>query len=159
MAQHIAPGRTLWRYFPWMVAGGLALVVAVNATMAVLALRSAPGLAVQGSFSVSNAYGTIQAEARRQIGLGWSLDVAVRDGRVEVRLADARGAVLPDAAVKAVATRPVANYTPIDLGMGEATPGLFRSDIVLPGQGQWDVLFVATSHGRTFRHTRRVHVP
>jgi nitrogen fixation protein FixH len=159
MAQQTASDRTLWQYFPWMVAGGLAIVVAVNATMAVLAHRSAPGLAVQGSFATSNAYGTIQAEARRQIGLGWSLDVAVRDGRVEVRLADARGAALPGAAVQAIATRPVANYAPIDLGMGESTAGLFRSDIALPGQGQWDVLFVATSHGRTFRHTRRIHVP
>jgi len=159
MAQQIASGRSLWQYFPWMVAGGLAIVVAVNGTMAVLAMRSAPGLAVQGSFATSNAYGTIQAEARRQIGLGWSLDVAVREGRVEVRLAGAGGAALPGAALTAIATRPIGTYAPLDLGLIQATPGLFRSDIVLPGQGQWDVLFVATSEGRTFRHTRRVHVP
>ena len=43
--------------------------------------------------------------------------------------------------------------------MVAAGDGGFRSDIVLPGQGQWDVTFVATHDGRTFRHTRRVVVP
>jgi len=159
MAQQAASPRTLWQYFPWMVAGGLGIVVAVNVTMAVLAHRSAPGLAVQGSFATSNAYGTIQAEARRQVGLGWSLDVMLREGVLEVRLAGPGGARLPGAALTAVATRPIGTYAPIDLGMAQATPGLFRSDIALPAQGQWDVLFVATSEGRTFRHTRRVFVP
>jgi nitrogen fixation protein FixH len=159
MATHAALRRSGWQYFPYMVAAGLGVVVAVNVTMAVLANRSAPGLAVQGSFATSNAYGSIQAEARRQVGLGWSLDVTLRDGRVEAKLAGQGGAVLPGAALKATATRPVGSYAPLDLGMAATGPGLFRGDIALPGQGQWDVLFVATSDGRTFRHTRRVHVP
>lgn len=159
MATHAAARRSAWQFFPWFVAAGLGIVVAVNVSMAVLANRSAPGLAVQGSFATSNAYGSIQAEARRQVGLGWSLDVTLRDGRVEAKLAGAGGAALPGAVLKATATRPVGSYEPLVLEMNTTAPGLFRSDIALPGQGQWDVLFVATSDGRTFRHTRRVHVP
>ena len=163
MAQQIAVSqpmpRSLWRFFPFMVVAGLGLVVAVNITMAVLAYRTAPGLAVQGSFATSNAYGAIQAEAKRQVGLGWSLDISLRGGRVEAKLAGQGGAALPGATLSAVAMRPVGEATPLQLGMAEDGAGGFRSDIVLPGQGQWDITFVAKHEGRTFRHTRRVVVP
>ena len=141
MPQAIAP-RTAWRFFPYFIIAGLGLVVAVNIGMAVLAHRSAPGLAVQGSFATSNAYGRIQEESRRQVSLGWSLDVGLKDGRL-----------------RATATRPVGDGTTLALEMLEVEPGKFRSDIALPGQGQWDVLFVASSEGRNFRHTRRILVP
>ena len=154
-----AAARSLWRLFPYFIVAGLGLVVAVNITMAVLAHRSAPGLAVQGSFATSNAYGRIQEEARRQVSLGWSLDVSLRDGHLETRLAGANGAPLPGGRLRATATRPVGDGTTLTLEMLEVAPGRFRSDIALPGQGQWDVLFVATSEGRSFRHTRRFVAP
>lgn len=163
MAQPIAAAqpmpRSLWRFFPFMLVGALGVVVAVNITMAVLAHRSAPGLAVQGSFATSNAYGAIQAEAKRQVGLGWSLEVALRGGRVEAKLAGQGGAPLPGAVLTATAARPVGDATPLALGMADDGAGGFRSDTVLPGQGQWDITFVAKHDGRTFRHTRRVVVP
>jgi len=158
MASHTAP-RTAWRLFPYAIVGALGVVIAVNVTMAVLAYSSAPGLAVQGSFATSNAYGAIQREARRQISLAWNLEVSLSGSRVEVVLSGAGGAALPGAALRATAARPVGDATPLPLAMIETAPGRFRSDIVLPGQGQWDVLFVATSDGRSFRHTRRVFAP
>ncbi len=156
---HADMPRSAWRFFPFFVVGGLGVVVVVNIGMAVLAHRSAPGVAVQGSFATSNAYGHIQAEAKRQVSLGWSLEVALRDGHVETRLAGPGGVVLPGGRLKATAARPVGSVTPLALEMLEAAPGQFRSDIALPGKGQWDILFVATSDGRTFRHTRRIVVP
>ena len=151
--------RSLWRFFPFFLVGALGVVVTVNIFMAVLANRTAPGLAVQGSFATSNAYGAIQAEAKRQVGLGWSLDVSLRGGRVEAKLAGQGGAALPGAVLTALAMRPVGQAAPLALGMTEDGAGGFRSDIVLPGQGQWDITFVAKHEGRTFRHTRRVVVP
>ena len=67
MAQQMASPRSGWRLFPFALIAALGVVVAVNVAMAVLAHRSAPGLAVQGSFATSNAYGAIQAEAKRQV--------------------------------------------------------------------------------------------
>jgi nitrogen fixation protein FixH len=151
--------RSIWRFFPFFLVGALGVVVTVNITMAVLAHRTAPGLAVQGSFATSNAYGAIQAEARRQVGLGWSLDVALRGARVEARLAGQGGVALPGAALRATAMRPMGQATPLALAMSGDGEGGFRSDVLLPGQGQWDITFVATHDGRTFRHTRRVVVP
>ena len=148
-----------WRLFPFALIGGLGLVVAVNIGMAVMAHRSAPGLAVQGSFATSNAYGRIQQEARNQVTLGWTLDIAQQDGRVLVRLAGPDGVALPGARLRATATRPVGEAAPLALVRFETTPGQFRSDIALPGQGQWDVTFVAISNGRSFRHTRRIVIP
>ena len=161
MAQQIASAapRSLWRFFPFMLVGALGVVVAVNITMAVLAHRSAPGLAVQGSFATSNAYGAIQAEAKRQVGLGWSLEVGLHGSRVEAKLAGQGGAPLPGAVLTATALRPVGEAAPLVLAMAPDGEGVFRSDVVLPGQGQWDITFVARHEGRTFRHTRRVVVP
>lgn len=155
MSQEVAV-RSAWRLFPFAIVGALGVVIAVNITMAVLAHRSAPGLAVQGSFATSNAYGSIQAEARRQVGLGWSLDVSQEGGRVVAVLAGQGGAALPGAVLRASASRPVGAAPAIELGMTGDAAGRFRSDVVLPGQGQWDVLFVANHDGRTFRHTRRI---
>ncbi len=148
-----------WRYFPWAIGGALGVVVVVNIGMAIMAHRSAPGLAVQGSFATSNAYGAIQQEARRMAGLGWTLDVALPNGTLQVRLAGAGGAPLPGAAVRATAARPVGHDAPVAIDMLPGGDGVFTAAAPLPGQGQWDVTFVATSEGRTFRHTRRVVTP
>ena len=160
MTASVGAGKpSAWRLFPFAIAGGLGLVVAVNIGMAVMAHRTAPGLAVQGSFATSNAYGRIQQEARNQVTLGWSLDITQQDGRMMVRLSAADGSPLPAAHLSATASRPMGEAAPLTLAMFETTPGQFRSDIALPGQGQWDVTFVAISNGRSFRHTRRVLVP
>lgn len=148
-----------WRYFPWAIGGALGVVVLVNVGMAVMAHRSAPGLAVQGSFATSNAYGAIQQEARRMAGLGWSLDVALPNATLQVRLAGAGGAPLPGAALRATAARPVGGDPPVAVEMLPGGDGVFTAAAPLPGQGQWDITFVATSEGRSFRHTRRVLVP
>ena len=159
MAATIPPPRSAWRLFPYAIVAALGVVVAVNIGMAVLAYRSAPGLAVQGSFATSNAYGAIQQEARRQVSLGWKLDVALADAHVEVALSGPGGALLPGATLRATAMRPVGEAVPLDMVMTEVAPGRFRSDITLPGRGQWDVLFVAHADGRSFRHTRRIYAP
>jgi nitrogen fixation protein FixH len=160
MSAPVAAARpSAWRLFPFVITGALGLVVAVNIGMAVMAHRSAPGLAVQGSFATSNAYGRIQQEARNQVTLGWTLDISQHDGRVLVRLAGADGSTLPAGRLRATAARPVGGAAPLELVMIETAPGRFRSDIALPGQGQWDVTFVATSNGRSFRHARRILIP
>lgn len=148
--------RPSWRLFPFAIVGALGVVIAVNIAMAVLAHRSAPGVAVQGSFATSNAYGHIQEEARRQVTLGWTLEVALRDGHVEAVLAGAHGATLPGARLLATASRPVGEDAPVALDMVETAPGRFRSTVALPAPGQWDILFAASFEGRSFRHTRRV---
>ncbi|MCC6719692.1 MAG: FixH family protein [Acetobacteraceae bacterium] len=159
MVAPVAAPRSAWRLFPYFIVAALGLVVAVNIGMAVLAHRTAPGLAVQGSFATSNAYGHIQQEARRQVSLGWTLDVALHDGHLDVVMAGPDGAPLPGGTLEAFASRPVGHATPLALVMREASPGRFRSDIVVPGRGQWDVLFVARSEGRSFRHARRIIAP
>lgn len=148
-----------WRFFPFAIVGALGIVVAVNVAMAVLAHRSAPGLAVQGAFATSNAYGAIQQEARRQVSLGWNLAVALRDGRLEAVLTGPGGAALPGARLAATAARPVGEAAPVPLAMADQGAGRFLSAEPLAGEGQWDVLFVATHDGRSFRHTRRIQLP
>ncbi len=39
----VAQAKTAWRFFPWFVAGAMALVVAVNVGMAYLAIHTFPG--------------------------------------------------------------------------------------------------------------------
>lgn len=39
------PARSLWRFFPWFIAGALGFVIAVNVVMVTIALRTFPGVA------------------------------------------------------------------------------------------------------------------
>ncbi len=38
------PPKSAWRFFPWFVAGAMAVVVAVNLGMAYLAIQTFPGV-------------------------------------------------------------------------------------------------------------------
>lgn len=154
-----AARRSVWRFFPWFLVGALGLVIGVNILMAVLAHRSAPGLAVQGSFATSNAYGRIQQESRRQATLGWSLDVQLRDGALEVLVTGPDGAALPEARLEAIASRPLGDHPATVLPFASTDGMAFRAGASLPAPGQWDVRFEVASQGRSLRHTRRIMIP
>lgn len=43
MSSIAVPARSAWRFYPWVIAGGLAFVMAVNFTMVYIALSTFPG--------------------------------------------------------------------------------------------------------------------
>ena len=50
------PARSAWRFFPWFLALGMSVVIAVNIGMAYTALHTFPGIAGSDGFDLSNHY-------------------------------------------------------------------------------------------------------
>ena len=90
-----APARSAWRFFPWLIAAAIGVVVAVNGVMIYAAFSSFPGRAGSEGFDLSNRYNAVLDHAQREAELGWTL-LAKADGtgRPEVRLTDRDGSPL-----------------------------------------------------------------
>jgi nitrogen fixation protein FixH len=84
-----AKGRELkGRHVAAMFLAGFGAIIAANATLAVQAMRSFPGLEVRNSYVASQSF---DAERRAQAALGWTAYVTLKAGRLTVVFADAAG--------------------------------------------------------------------
>ncbi len=123
------------------------VVVAVNMTMATLAIRSFGGLVVRNSYVANQRFNGWLAEARDQRRLGWSADARVADRRVLVTASGA-DAPLAGATVTAVAEHPLGSMPDVALRFDEAGPGRYVAAARLPA-GRWRLrLRVARGGGR-----------
>ena len=149
-----------WRFFPWYVAGSMAVVVAVNVFMATTALRTFPGTASGGEgFDLSNRYNGVIDRVHDQAALGWTI-TATSDqrGRPVLFMTDAAKAPLLHARIVVTAERPVGDAQTTSIAFSETTPGRYAGDISLPAQGQWELLLTATANDHDVTVTRRIVV-
>jgi nitrogen fixation protein FixH len=152
-------GNHSWRWFPWAIAGAMALVVAVNLGMVYAALHTFPGQAGNDGFDLSNRYDQVIARVERQAALGWTIDArADPAGRTEVALTDSAGAPLTGARIEAVAERPLGAARATRIAFQETAPGRYLADTPLGLPGQWDLSLVADAEGHEVTATRRVVV-
>ena len=151
--------RSLWRFFPLAIVGGLGFVVLVNAGLVYAALHSFPGKAGDEGFALSNHYDAVLEREQRSVALGWKV-VAGTDAarRAEVRLTDSDGAPLHDAAVTASAERPLGTLASRALTFHEADAGHYVSDTTLPTVGQWELTIAVSHDDHDIAATRRVMV-
>lgn len=147
--------KSAWRFFPGAVAVFLVTVVAVDGGMIWAAVHSFPGAADDHAFDTGNKYNEILANAERQAKLGWKLDVKVVSRDIQVTLTDQNGAVLPGAAVEAIATHPVGPAEPTSLAFApQGTSYVAKS--ALPAPGRWDLGLTARVGEIKYRATRRI---
>lgn len=156
-APRAAPPRSLWRFFPWYVAVGLVIVLAVNFTMSYLAIRTFPGQVTDRGFANSNGYNEVLAAAARQEALGWSVVTGLSGGRPVLRLSGRDGAPLRDPQVTAIARRPLGDPTPVPLELEPTAPGRFETEMALP-PGAWDVELAVVAEDGAFHAIRRLVV-
>jgi nitrogen fixation protein FixH len=76
-----------------VIGGGFAVVIAVNAVLAISAVRTFPGLEVKNSYVASQAF---DAERASQDALGWTTSLDHRAGRLVLHIEDADGPVEAD---------------------------------------------------------------
>jgi nitrogen fixation protein FixH len=149
----------MWRWFPWLVAVALGVVVAVNAGMIYAALASFPGKAGNDGFDLSNQYDAVLDHARRTAELGWTMAArADGTGRPEVTLADRQGSPLTGASVAASAARPLGAPQTQPLAFHETEAGRYVADAALTLPGQWELTLSAAADGHTVAVTRRIIV-
>lgn len=152
--------RSTWRFFPWYIALGLSVVIAVNIGMVTFALRTFPGQAPGGEgFDLSNRYNTVIDRVHNQANLGWTIGAeADGKGHPVLVLTDASHTPLAQARIDATANRPLGRALTTPVSFAETTPGRYVGDVVLPASGQWEVQLTAHVAGHDVTATRRIVV-
>ncbi len=151
--------KSMWRFFPFAVAAGIGLVVAVNGGLVYAALHSFPGKTGNEGFELSNHYDAVLAAAEREAALGWTVAAHTdATGRPVVTLTGGDGAPLRGGTVMAVAERPLGARDTRALAFHETDGGRYVADTVLPTPGQWDLTMSASAAGHDLAATRRVIV-
>ncbi len=125
---------SLWRFFPWAVAGSLGLVMVVNAGLIWWALSTFPGQAGGDGFDLSNDYGRLLGVAERQAALGWSMAATLRDRHPMLTFVDRAGQPIADLAIVANAERPLGppKTTGLHFVSESGSPGTYVALETLP---------------------------
>jgi len=154
-----AAARSLWRRYPWFIAAGMSVVVAVNFGMAYTALHTFPGNAGGDGFDLSNHYNGVLERVEQEAALGWTARAeADANGHPVVLLVDRSGAALSGAGIAAVALRPLGDPRTRDIQFSEISPGRYVGAAVLDEKGQWELQLHASAGGQEYSATRRIVV-
>ena len=131
------------------VASAFGVIIAVNITMAVMAVRTFPGLEVKNSYVASQ---TFDADRTAQKALGWQLASDYVPGELRLTFTDASG--LPAQVSRLSATIGRTTMAGDDLRPEfEQVMGRFTAPVDL-GPGKWMVLLEAFAPDGTRFHQR-----
>jgi len=139
------------RHVAAMFGLGFATIIAVNAVLAVFAVRSFPGLEVRNSYVVSQAFEEARAQ---QEALGWEATATLSDGHLILRIQKDGKAVEPRilSGVFGRATSVAADQTP-DF---QFKNGAFSAPVVAES-GNWNLRILAEAADGT-RFQQRIIV-
>lgn len=125
------------------------VVIAVNVTMARLAISTFGGVVVENSYVASQQFNGWLKEASAEKSLGWK-GIASRDdaGRATLVLADRVGKPIASARVSAVAEHPLGQRPPVALVLHETAPGVYAAPLIA---GRWRLKVLVEADGKTWR--------
>jgi nitrogen fixation protein FixH len=163
--RHAGRPGSAWRspwFFAWIAL--VVIVLAVNATMIVLAFATNPGLVVDDYYErgrrVERTLVTRRAEAP-----GWTMSVDtpadVSEGRattVRFFVVDSAGQPVRPDAVTYYAYRPSDASADFSLPMVEEAPGRYAVDVTFPISGLWDTLVAAKTDDQEIAFDQRISV-
>ncbi len=138
------------------------IIIAVNATMSVLAVETLPGTEVDNPYSAGLAYQNEIEAAQRQDDRHWQVSgAAKRDaaGNVNVNIVarDAQGAPVKDLQVNVQLQRPVDKRFDREAALVEQAPGTYTVGFSDVAAGQWDLVIEADREGAAmFRSRSRI---
>jgi len=138
------------------------VVITVNVTMAVLAVRTLPGTEVDSSYQAGIGYNAEIAAAHRQDARHWRVAGHVErdpDGRTVVRVEarDDAGAPATGLAFVARLERPIDKGADRLVGLAERESGTYGGEAADVAPGQWDLVLEAERAGdRVFLSRSRV---
>lgn len=140
-----------------IIVGFFGIVIAVNLTMATLALRTFGGTVVDNSYVASQRFNRWLAEARAQQALGWRAGpLTTANGRVRLAI-DVRGQPLTGAVVTGIAEHPVGRAPEESLTFATAGDGVYVARQALP-PGRW-VVRLTVARGREEARFLRMVAP
>ncbi len=130
-----------------IAAGAFGVIIAVNVTMAVLAVGTFPGLEVKNSYVASQ---TFDADRAAQEALGWSLKADVKDKILTLSFTGRSGYPVEVKSLEATVGRPTHIRDDVAPEF-DYHDGTFTAPVDL-APGKWDIRLVATApDGTPFR--------
>ncbi len=142
------------RHVAAMFVTGFSIIIGVNMTLAVSAVKTFPGLEVKNSYVASQ---TFDDNRMAQEALGWDVSARVEDGVLSLRIGDAAGPVVPEIR-QAVLGR--ATHVQADRDISFVFDGRSHTATVDGlGTGNWNLrLFAVADDGTEFRQRVIVEV-
>ncbi len=124
------------RWIPWAFAGGMGVVVAVNAALIFFSVSTFTGVTVPRSYERGRGYDTVLAEAARQDALGWRAEVTLVGGALNVAATDRDGRAI-NGRIEGVLLRPL-DGTEVPLDFAPRGLGRWAAAARPPQRGQWE---------------------
>lgn len=123
------------------------VIVGVNIVLAVMAIRTFPGLEVRNSYVASQNF---DRDRTAQEALGWQVAPAYESGTLVLKISDAQGLPAPVQALRVTVSRPTQKRDDISPQM-RYTGGLWVADMTL-APGAWVIHLEADApDGTVFR--------
>jgi nitrogen fixation protein FixH len=125
--------------WPWAIAGGLGVVVAVNIFVVRIAASDPPVVEADRPYEVGEAYQTELEAFRKSAALGYTADVSVGGGRVTLKLTDRAGQPVAGLHGALRLERPDRKDRDQTLNLTESAPGTYEATGDLSPAGVWRV--------------------
>jgi nitrogen fixation protein FixH len=147
------------KHLLWLMIVFFGIVIAVNATMAVLAGSSWTGLIVKSSYVASQHYNERLEAARLQDELGWRSQLEATSGRLVLTMRTRTGEALAGLTARAKLARTVKEDEDMVFELEERGLGEYHADMALaPGLWLADVEAVDAT-GRRYERQLRIVIP
>jgi nitrogen fixation protein FixH len=124
------------------------VVIAVNVTMATLAVESFTGVVVENGYVASQQFNRWIARGEAEAAIGWKATASTSGGVPEVAVTDAQGHPLAGASVTLHLHHPLRADDARLVALAERAPGRYAAAASLP-RGQWEATIRIVKDGRT----------
>lgn len=146
------------RWIPWVFAGMMLIVIAVNGVLIYSAVHSFTGTTTGQAYDRGRAYNHVIEEAERQAALGWTPHVGLADGRLRVSVTDREGSAVPGR-LEGLLHRPLDGRA-VPLVFAAVAVGDWSAEAATPAAGQWEARLTLTdAAGRHLDIRQRVIAP
>ena len=152
MAQSAAPRKVTGRAVAIGFVLFFAVVIAVNALMATLAVRSFTGVVVDNGYIASQTFNRWIAKGEAERKTGWTAAATAPSGRPEVIARLSGGGVLTGASITLHLQHPLKATGSLKLALREVSPGRYVADKAI-ARGQWETN-IRIERGGTVVHVR-----
>lgn len=142
-----------WHAFA-IISGGFLIVAAVNALLAVMALRTNQATVVDNAYVASQSFNDGLAAGRAQQALGWNLQADVAGGQLQLTARDAQERPLRGLAGEVTLTHPLGSEAARTLALRETGDGVYVAAPV-PG-GRWIAEFRLQAGGDAYYLRQRI---
>ena len=155
-------------WYPWIFVAAFGVIIAVNTTMAYIAVDSWTGLETENYFRKAQGYNDVLAQKAAQEKLGWKARLGFESvrapespntGYVLANFKDADGTPITGLKIEGIAMRPTQDGVDQDLIFVPRGNGSYIAMVDFPYAGQWEVRATAEQGGDVFKLIQRIEVP